>query len=359
MGQLPITSRLKRTAFQLRSAAKQTTDPTPNASVTAQGEDTVVDKTVKVETPGSMEEVKDKCGPNDMRPACVAYRKMTPEQVEAAEVKSGRRKLPTTEEVTTQVTEKGEDVTADTYSKREGKVQTNFDGRQIGRATKFKNKYVRQSKIKLARADDRMAKFQKKYMVAGVDADGKPNSTFKAPKAGDKGYKKYKRLEAKQTENTNELADFKAGASNQAEAVRSGKSIGSTTRRDVDRQDTAGDQTPQQRLAQVKAEKRAEVAKQEGITTSSSQAEKAITSTTPAMGGSKDQFNVGELETFDPTKFGQYKSPNNKRGYGMKGKSPATKKLQGAQGKLPGNLQAAIKAAPGKSVLKKSYFKNK
>ena len=79
MGQLPITSRLKRVAFQLGAVAKQTTDPTPNASVTAQGEDTVVDKTVKVETPGSMEEVKDKCGPNDMRPACVAYRKMTPE----------------------------------------------------------------------------------------------------------------------------------------------------------------------------------------------------------------------------------------------------------------------------------------
>ena len=341
MGQLPITSRLKRVAFQLGAVAKQTTDPTPNASVTAQGEDTVVDKTVKVETPGSMEEVKDKCGPNDMRPACVAYRKMTPEQVEAAEVKSGRRKLPTTEEVTTQVTEKGEDVTADTYSKREGKVQTNFDGRQIGRATKFKNKYVRQSQNKLARADDRMAKFQKKYMVAGVDADGKPNSTFKAPKAGDKGYKKYKRLESKQTENTNELADFKAGAANQAEAVRSGKSIGSTTRRDVDRQDTAGDQSKEERIAQVTAEKRAsDAATKGGITTSNSQSAGAITSTTPATGGPKDQFNVGELEGFDPTKFGEYTattSPNNKRGYAMKGKNPA----------------------PAKSALKKSYFKNK
>ena len=350
MGQLPITSRLKRVAFQLGAVAKQTTDPTPNASVTAQGEDTVVDKTVKVETPGSMEEVKDKCGPNDMRPACVAYRKMTPEQVEAAEVKSGRRKLPTTEEVTTQVTEKGEDVTADTYSKREGTVQTNFDGRQIGRGTKFKNRYVRQSQGKLDKANDRMAKFKNKNMKDGV---------FTAPVAGGKGFRKYSKLLNSQTENTKELKDFTSAADNHSEAVRSGKSIGSTTRRDVDRQDTAGDQTPQQRLAQVKAEKRAEVAKQEGITTSNSQAAGAITSTTPVTGGPKDQFNVGELETFDPTKFGQYKSPNNKRGYGMKGKSPATKKLQGAQGKLPSNLQAAIKAAPEKSVLKKSYFKNK
>jgi hypothetical protein len=50
-----------------------------------------------------------------------------------------------------------------------------------------------------------------------------------------------------------------------------------------------------------------------------------------------------------------------KKGYSMKAKSPATKKLQGAQNTLPPHLQAAIKAAPGKmrSALKKGYFKNK
>jgi hypothetical protein len=359
MGQLPITSRLKRAAFQLGSVAKQTTDPTPNASVTVQGKDTVVKNTKTITTPGSVKASDDQCKPGDTRASCIALSKMSKEEIQAAEVARGDRVLPSTSQITTESTEKGEDVTADTYSKREGEVQTNFDGRQIGRATKFKNRYVRQSQNKLARADDRMAKFQKKYMVAGVDADGKPTSTFNAPKAGDKGYKKYKRLEAKQTENTNELADFKAGAANQAEAVRSGKSIGSTTRRDVDRQDTAGDQSPEQRLAQVKAEKRAEAATEGGITTSNSQSAGAITSTTPATGGPKDQFNVGEL---DVTKFGEYtatSSPNNKRGYGMKAKSVATKKLQGAQGKLPSHLQAAIKAAPERTALKKSYFKNK
>jgi hypothetical protein len=40
----------------------------------------------------------------------------------------------------------------------------------------------------------------------------------------------------------------------------------------------------------------------------------------------------------------------------MKGKSPATKKLQGAQNTLPQHLQAAIKAAPGKQ---RSGFKMK
>lgn len=338
MGQLPITSRLKRTAFQLRSAAKQTTDPTPNASVTAQGEDTVVKNTKTITTPGSVKASDDQCKPGDTRASCIALSKMSKEEIQAAEVARGDRVLPSTSQITTESNEKGEDVTADTYSKREGTVQTNFDGRQIGRGTKFKNKYVRQSQGKLDKANDQMAKFQKKYMVAGVDADGKPNSTFKAPVAGGKGFKRYSKLLNKQTENTNELKDFKAAAANHSEAVRSGKSIGSTTRRDVDRQDTAGDQTPDQRLAQVKAEKRASNAATEGgITTSNSQADGAITSTTPAMGGPKDQFNAGELEV---TKFGEYtatSSPNNKRGYAMKGKNPA----------------------PAKSALKKSYFKNK
>ena len=344
MGKLPITSSLKRTAFQLRSVAKQTTDPTPNASVVSQGADTTetITKTTTSEDP-NLTSFKNRCGKYGGKNSAAA----------AADGCVWDDKAKDPEPVTTTTEEdvvvKGEDVIADTYSKREGKVQTNFDGRQIGRGTKFKNKYVRQSKIKLGRANDRMANFQKKYTKDGV---------FTAPKAGDKGYKKYIRLEAKQTENTNELADFESGAANHAEAVRSGKSIGSTTRRDVDRQDTAGDQTPEQRLAQVRAEKRAsDAAANNIITESTGQSTQAIEA--PAMGGPKGQFDVGETEEFDPTKFGQYSAPNKKRGYGMKAKSVATKKLQGAQGKLPSHLQAAIKAAPERTALKKSYFKNK
>ena len=332
MGKLPITSSLKRTAFQLRSVAKQTTDPTPNASVTAQGEDTVVKNTKTITTPGSVKASDDQCKPGDTRASCIALSKMSKEEIQAAEVARGDRVLPSTSQITTESTEKGEDVTADTYSKRTGTVQTNFDGRQIGRGTKFKNRYVRQSQGKLDKANDRMAKFKNKNMKDGV---------FTAPVAGGKGFRKYSKLLNSQTENTKELKDFTAAADNHSEAVRSGKSIGSTTRRDVDRQDTAGDQTPDQRLAQVKAEKRAsDAATEGGITTSNSQADGAITSTTPAMGGPKGQFDVGETEEFDPTKFGQYtatSSPNNKRGYALKGKNPA----------------------PAKSALKKSYFKNK
>ena len=311
MGQLPITSRLKRVPSALKATK------TPKAKIIKKGKDTT--KTITVPGVAGTENLdklnagKIDKGPDYDPPAAETARANA--EIAAAKAADVAAAKPTQKNIVV----KGDDAIADTYSKREGKVQTNFDGRQIGRATKFKNKYVRQSKIKLARADDRMAKFKNKNMKDGV---------FTAPEAGGKGYKKYKRLEAKQAENTNELADFKAGASNQAEAVRSGKSIGSTTRRDEDRQDTAGDQTPEQRIAQVAAEN--------NITTASTgQASKAISA--PSAEGGKSQFDVGEIESFDPTKFGQYKSPAPKRGYAMKGKSPAT----------------------AKSALKKSYFKNK
>lgn len=314
MGQLPITSRLKRVPSALKATK------TPKAKVVKKGKDKIVKNTETITTPGSVKASDDQCKPGDTRASCIALSKMSKEEIQAAEVARGDRVLPSTSQITTEITEKGDDVIADTYSKRTGDVLTNFDSRQKGRATKFQNRYVRQSQNKLARADDRMAKFKNKNMKDGV---------FTAPEAGQKGFKKYSRLKNKQTENTNELADFKVGAANQAESMRTGKKIGSSdVRRDVDRQDTAGDQTPEQRIAQVAAEN--------NITTASTgQASKAISA--PSAEGGKSQFDVGEIESFDPTKFGQYKSPAPKRGYAMKGKNPA----------------------PAKSVLKKSYFKNK
>lgn len=334
MGQLPITSRIKRTALLKKSVAKQT-EETPKASIVGKGKNT----TKIITTPGV-------AGTENYDAAVAAEGtkqvdpdKITPEMTARANKKRAEAKAAdaaAAKPIEKEVVVKGDDVIAPTYTKREGKVQTNFEGRQIGRATKFKNRYVRQSKNKLARADDRMAKFQKKYTKDGV---------FTAPKAGDKGYKKYKRLEARQTENTNELADFESAAANQAEAVRSGKGINSKTRMDEDRRDTAGDQTPEERKAQVRAEN---AAKNSIVTESSGQADNAV-GIPGETESSKSQFDVGPLEV---TKFGEYTattspaSPASKRGYAMKGKSPATKKLQGNQGRLPQQLQDAIKSAP-------------
>ena len=340
MGQLPITSRLKRAPYSPLQATG-----TPKARVVKKGDD----ETKTIIVPGEDTEVYTP--PKRTPEGDAAYAKLTQAEKDAQDAKYIKKNtnIVKGDDKKEEVVVKGEDVIADTYSKRTGTVQTNFDGRQIGRGTKFKNRYVRQSQGKLDKANDRMAKFKNKNMKDGV---------FTAPVAGGKGFRKYSKLLNSQTENTKELKDFTAAADNHSEAVRSGKSIGSTTRRDVDRQDTAGDQTPEQRLAQVRAEKRAsDAAANNIITESTGQSTQAIEA--PAMGGPKGQFDVGETEEFDPTKFGQYSAPNKKRGYGMKAKSVATKKLQGAQGKLPSHLQAAIKAAPERTALKKSYFKNK
>ena len=60
-----------------------------------------------------------------------------------------------------------------------------------------------------------------------------------------------------------------------------------------------------------------------------------------------EDYKVGQCTTGMPMKPSAFK---------MKAKSPAAKKLQGAQNTLPQHLQAAIKAAPGKM---RSGFKMK
>jgi len=100
--------------------------------------------------------------------------------------------------------------------------------------------------------------------------------------------------------------------------MRSGKTIGQTTRRDTDRTDTTADMSKPELIATERARlKRKRLAEENNITTSG---DKAIDPDSPA--------------TMKPSV------------YKMKGKSPATKTLQGNQGKLPQHLQDSIKAAP-------------
>ena len=75
--------------------------------------------------------------------------------------------------------------------------------------------------------------------------------------------------------------------------------------------------------------------------------------------GPGGMFDVGAFAPTDYSKILQGNSALQKKGYKQKAKSMATRKLQGAQGKLPSHIQASIKAAPERAALKKSYFKNK
>jgi hypothetical protein len=328
MSQLPITSRIKRSPLLKGSPYKQT--ETPEASVVSPGEDQVIETDVMGEKTDYVHKGEMGMTEETRKGICDGSIKGDKSKVHCDDVVVGKKKE----------TVEGEDILAPTYSKRTGDVQTNFEGRQLGRQTKFKNRYVRQSKNKLAKAKDKMANFKKKYSKPGKDADGNPTSVFTAPKPGEKGYKQYMRLDSKVTENENELADFKAGSSNQAEVMRSGKTIGKNYRMDEDRRDTAADQTKDERIAQVRAENAAA----NNIVTSG-QAVNAVEVNNNT--GSGD----GAIETkADTTKYGEYETkpaPTNMRSaFKMKAKSPAAKKLQGNQGKLPQHLQDAIKSAP-------------
>lgn len=328
MSQLPITSRIKRSPLLKGSPYKQT--ETPDASVVAPGED----KNIKGKkgTPKRTEkEAYELRGPEYKDMDFAAYQKVM--RKDPLYGTSGTPDQPD------QVV-KGDDVIAPTYSKRQGDAQTNFEARQLARQTKFKNRYVRQSRNKLAKAEDKMANFQKKYSKPGIDKEtGKPTSTFTAPKPGEKGYRQYMRLDSKVSENKKELADFEAGSSNQAEVMRSGKTIGKSYRMDEDRRDTAADQTPDQRIAQVRAEQEAA-----NNIVSEGQGSKAVEVNNSAT------TTATEDTPADTTQYGEYETkpaPTNMRSaFKMKAKSPAAKKLQGNQGRLPQHLQDAIKSAP-------------
>lgn len=103
----PITQRVSASR-QKSAPLKQTAGPgdttvlkgeIPNVTDTATV--SLPDTTKKVKQKGKVTKAaKDICGPNDMRPSCVALRKMSKEDVEASEVKQGLRTPDTEKEVT-------------------------------------------------------------------------------------------------------------------------------------------------------------------------------------------------------------------------------------------------------------------
>ena len=206
--------------------------------------------------------------------------------------------------------------------------------------------------------------------IAGNRLD---RSNRQLQKLADKGItsgRRFDKLTRKQKENTEELGAFESGQKNTRLAVDSGGMQGEQYQKD-DTDVTKGQRTESQQLAEAKrlAEKAArdeaqqKEAEKNNITTGQAggavsvggQAENAVN----PEAGTSGMFDVGEFAPTDYSKILQGNSALQKKGYNQKAKSVAAKKLQGAQGKLPGQLQAAIKAAPGKSVLKKGYFKNK
>jgi cation transport regulator ChaB len=252
----------------------------------------------------------------------------------------------------------GDDVDYDTtlMQSNQGTILEPYERARLTRNTKQTNRDVRRSKIKLARNKRKLARMEKRGKTSGS---------------------RYDRLTAKKQENKSELAVNKTAAANQALAVASGGKQGDKYQKEdtiVTRGQRGDKQLADAKQAAIrkkrkddkaatdKANKVAkdEVKDQEAKANNITTSEQGLGVAEPVPANVNLSGGFGDpLDLYAST---DYSSPFQKRqGYSMKAKSPATKKLQGAQNTLPQHLQDSIKAAPGKArtALKKGYFKNK
>lgn len=327
--QKPITSRVKRSPLLKYSPAKQTED----GNVEAIGSQNIKGKDKKVE----VTETRRKQSDIDFEKNCYnadGSRATDKEGCKWADTE-GTETPSSTETITTTKIEPGEDKTVDAklYRKDYQDVKEPWEVRRSNRAAKIAGRSQRRAQNKADKVARQLAKMD--------DADKKP------------GNKKYDRLMAKQTETTQELENMEQGSLNVAEGRKSGKLAGSRVRRTEDVVKTMGDYESDD-AAQVRMQARQkEIAAQSGMTTS--QAEGApMPGQTAFSGALETAKELGELDY----KAGQYTQGITMKpsAFKMKAKSPAAKRLQGAQNTLPQHLQKAIKAAPGKQ---RSGFKMK
>jgi hypothetical protein len=242
---LPITSRIKR------SPLLQTNNIDATGSKTTPGKD----KEVKVT------ETKEKEQVGGFRRACGSTTDgstktdpTTGKSYVCSQASEGNEPEET-ETITTTKIEPGEDTTIDTklYKKEKQDVKEPWEVRRSNRAAKIQGRAQRRSQNKSDKISRQLAKMD--------DADKV------------KGNKRYDKLMAKQTENSQELSNMKQGSYNVAEGRRSGKLAGSRFEREQDATKSMGDYTDpeQKKMAFDKAKlknKQEATAAASGITTS-------------------------------------------------------------------------------------------
>lgn len=317
--QKPITSRVKRSPLLKYSPAKETENGNVEAigSQTTKGEDKEITKT-ETKKKDYVGAANDACSAEYIakngRAKCDEY-KALPQSV--------KDDANTTTTTSTEIVP-GEDKTVDTklYRKDYQDVKEPWEVRRSNRAAKVAGRSQRRAQNKADKVARQLAKLEEKGVTSG---------------------RKYDNLKAKETETTQELENMKQGSLNVAEGRKSGKLAGSRVRRTEDVVKTAGDYEDPEQIKQ--AARRQEIAAQSGMTTN--QAEGApMPGQTAFSGALETAKELGELDY----EAGQYTQGITMKpsAFKMRGKSPATKKLQGDQGKLPQHLQDAIKAAPAK-----------
>jgi hypothetical protein len=302
MSNLPITSRIKRSPLQ-----KQVTnsiDPENPKPLTVGG-------TIKGDPTTSTETITTKRKPTGVSYED-AYKKAdktkypTFESFKDAAIAYNKKNDTVTETKTTVTPGEDSSWEENLKVKTTGDVFQPWETRQMSRSIKKEQRDIRRANQKLDKANKR-------------------GNTIKANEA------------------QAELEEFQAMATRNKAARASGKRGGSsdvtTGERDATLVD-AGDINQQTAYLNKK------------YGTKGSSEENNITTSNTAEENNTVTSNTAE----DKSDSGLKMKPS---AFKMYAKSPATKKLQGAQNTLPQQLQDAIKAAPGKmkSPMKKGYFK--
>ena len=324
---LPITSRIKRTPILKRSMAKKTTDPKAKKYGSEEGDDITTTEIVETPKKSLQDAYKDRSSEyKDL--SFEEYKKVA--QADPLYGTSGGKK-----EITT--TKKGEDLDYDTNlmkTKKEGTMLEPWEVRRQLRAQTRSDRQVNKKRRKM-----------EKYGTFDKEGNFTQN----------KGLTQKELRKLQQAETGYDTAT--AMSSNIQKGVKSGRAAGEQYYQGQ-REMNKGEQTPAEQLESSKQEakraRRAEIAAASGMTTS--QAEGAVEAgATPFSGMMETAKELGEVDLYKP---GQYSSGFTSKStpFQMQAKSPATKKLRGAQNTLPQHLQNAIKAAPGKM---RSGFKMK
>ena len=327
--QKPITSRVKRSPFLKYSPAKKTKDPKAKRYGSEEGEDKIIEKEVKTPKKSLQEAYKDRSA---------EYKDLSFEEYSK---KAKADPLYGTSGGTKKVKEtvKGEDLDYDTTimtTKKEGTMLEPWEVRRQLRAQ--------------TRSDRQVNKKRRKMEKYGTfDKEGK----FTARK----GLSQKELRKLGQAETGYDTAT--AMSSNIQKGVKSGRAAGESYFQGQ-REKTKGEQPAELQLKEAeriaKKARRDEIAAASGITTS--QAEGAPTPGQTSFSGMMETAKDLGKELELNYKVGQYSQGITMKpsAFKMKAKSPAAKKLQGAQNTLPQHLQDAIKAAPGKM---RSGFKMK
>jgi len=207
----PITQRVAFARGKKASALKQTEDTTvlKTEKIPVIKDEVTVnlpDTTETITTPGGVTASKERCGIEVPMsdPRCVAFSKMSEEEIKASEIKQGLRK-PDKEETITKPGGKGT-AEAPQYMYDTGDAMPAWQQRSVERG-------LSQSARKTGKFAGKLAKDQKK--LAKLEASGKTDSP------------RYAKLKARTGAREDALTAQKLFAETQMEAARQGKSPGS------------------------------------------------------------------------------------------------------------------------------------